>query len=230
MDHMAHQEFIYKNALKNTSSYPFIQKCVPIDRFFVRPIASLIVRMVYRTSVTPNQLTFSSFVIGIVAGLTYLGGRPLYFALGGTLALISMILDSADGMLARAKNMSSRYGAFLDLFMDRVVDFVVLGGITWGLYLFSRDWRYLVFGLLTIALYFLQTSLFYLINNYQGHGKLGEAAEAKSMAVFILFLLSLFGRLDAILATVFLMACLSTLVKTIRAFRWGKNQSSDLDP
>ena len=226
---MAHQEFNYKNSLKNTTSYPFIQKYVPIDRFIILPLASLVVRMVYRTSITPNQLTFSSFVIGIISGLTYLGGQPLFFALGGTLALISLILDCADGMLARAKNMSSRYGAFLDLFMDRVVDFVVLGGITWGLYFLSRDWRHLVFGFLTIALYFLQTSLFYLINNYQAHGKLGEAAEAKIMAVFILFLLSLIGRLDAILATVFVMACISTIIKTIRAFRWGKNQSSNFD-
>ncbi len=224
---MVPTEYDFQNSMKNVRSYPFLHTYFPVDRYIVRPLAALVVRAVYRTAVTPNQLTLCSFVLGLAAGLVFLGGEILYFRLGGVLALISTVFDCADGMLARAKNMGSRYGAFLDLFLDRIVDFVVLVGISRGLYTYTQDQRYLVFGLLTVALYFLQSSLFYLINSYLGHGRLGEAGEAKVLAGFLIFVLSLLGRLEAILAAVFLMGFISTIAKLIRIFRWGKDQSVD---
>ncbi|MCJ7484545.1 MAG: hypothetical protein MUQ25_00060, partial [Candidatus Aminicenantes bacterium] len=61
--------FEYQKALKNVSSYPFVHKYLPIDRFIIRPPASLIARAVFKTSVTPNQLTVCSFLFSLVAGL-----------------------------------------------------------------------------------------------------------------------------------------------------------------
>ncbi len=215
----------FKNSLKKVDSYPFVQRYVPIDRFFIRPAAALIVRLVYKTSLTPNQLTFCSFLLGFAAACVYLGGRPLFFVVGGILVMLSMIFDCADGMLARAKNMSSRFGAFLDLFLDRIADFTVLIGISTGFSLYTRDLSYLVFGLLTTGLYFLQVALYYLENIYKGDGKLGEAAEAKGIAAFVIFLLSLFGRLDAILLAVFVFSFISFSSKVIRIARLSRGQS-----
>jgi CDP-L-myo-inositol myo-inositolphosphotransferase len=223
---MAPPRYEYRNSLKSVSSYPFIRKYLPVDRLIVRPLASVIVRMVYRSSVTPNQLTVISFVIGVAAGLVYLGSRPRAFVIAGILVLVSLVFDCADGMLARAKNMSSRYGAYLDLFFDRIVDFVVLAGISWGFSRYTQDRRILIFGLLTMALYFLQVSLYYLTESYKGQGRLGESAEAKVLVSFLIFLLSLFGRLDVILAGIFLMGCISPVIKIINVFREGKDQTA----
>ncbi len=156
----------FQRSMKNVSSYPFIHKYLPFDRYFIRPPAALLVKAVFKTSVTPNQLTICSFLFGLTAGVLYLGGSYAYFAAAGSLALVSTIFDAADGMLARGRGQTSRYGAFLDLFLDRIADFVVLAGATFGYYRHTQSLRFLVFGLVTIGLYFLQVSLYYINNLY----------------------------------------------------------------
>jgi CDP-L-myo-inositol myo-inositolphosphotransferase len=215
--------FEYQKALKTVASYPFVHKYLPIDRLFIRPPASLIVRAVFKTSVTPNQLTVCGFLFSLVAGVAFFLGKPAFFTLGGVLAMISMIFDCADGMLARAKNMTSRYGAFLDIFLDRIADFVVLLGASFGYSKFTGDSRILVFGLLTIALYFLQVSLYYINIIYTRSERSGEGAEAKSLAVFLIFVFSLLHRPDGFLLGIFLLGFFGTVIKLIRFLRKGRD-------
>lgn len=217
--------FEYQRSLKTVRSYPFIHRYLPVDRYLVRPPASLIVRAVFGTRLTPNHLTLTSFFLALVAGLVYTVGHPPFFALGGTLAMLSTIFDNADGMLARAKNMATRYGAFLDLFLDRIADFAVLAGVTFGLYRSSGDPRVLILGLMTIGLYFLQVSLYYLNNIYMGLANNGEGAEAKNLAVFLIFVLSVAGWPLGILVAVGLMASAGTVIKLVRFLRKGRDPS-----
>ena len=209
--------------MKRVSSYPFLHKYLPADRYLIRPPASLIVKAVFKTQITPNQLTWTSLVFALLAAMAYLGGRPVFFALGGCLTLVSTIFDAADGMLARAKNMTSRYGAYLDLFLDRVADFVVMIGATIGYFRYSRSYAFLIFGLVTVGLYFLQLGLYYINLLYTRAEKNGEGAEAKSLAVCYIFVVSVLGRPDAILAGIFLMALSGTVIKLVRFLRKGRD-------
>ncbi len=209
--------------MKRVSSYPFLHKYLPADRYLIRPPASLIVKAVFRTDITPNQLTGTSLVFALLAALAFSGGRPLFFALGGCLTLVSTIFDAADGMLARAKNMTSRYGAYLDLFLDRIADFLVMIGATIGYFKYSRSYAFLIFGLVTVGLYFLQLGLYYINLLYSRAEKNGEGAEAKSLAVCYIFVVSLLGRPDAILAGIFLMALSGTVIKLVRFLRKGRD-------
>ena len=45
---------------------------------------------------------------------------------------LPMVLDGLDGEVARRKNMKSKYGAFLDTMMDRVVDTTVVLGVAYS--------------------------------------------------------------------------------------------------
>jgi CDP-L-myo-inositol myo-inositolphosphotransferase len=216
-------EFDFRRSMKQVSSYPFLHKFLPADRYLIRPPASLVVKAVFKTEVTPNQLTGTSLVLALLAALAYSGGRPVFFALGGCLTLVSTIFDAADGMLARAKNMTSRYGAYLDLFLDRIADFVVMMGATIGYYKYSRSSAFLIFGLVTIGLYFLQLGLYYINLLYTRAEKNGEGAEAKSLAAVYIFVVSIFGRPDAILAAIFLMALSGTVIKLARFLRKGRD-------
>jgi len=222
----AEERFDYRKSLKTVKSYPFLHKYFPIDRLIVRPCAALVVRAVYRTSLTPNHLTLMSFFLALAAGLVYTAGRPAYFIIGGCLSMLSAIFDNADGQLARAKNMTSRYGAFLDLFLDRIADFIVLAGITFGLYRQTADPRILMLGLGTIGLYFLQVSLYYLNNIYTGAAKNGEGAEAKNLAVFAILVFSVVGWPIGVLFGVGLMAVVGTIVKLISFLRKGKDPAA----
>lgn len=137
--------------------------------------------------------------------------------------MLSAIFDNADGMLARAKGMTSRYGAFLDLFLDRIADFAVLAGVSFGLYSSTADPRVLMLGLLTVGLYLLQVGLYYLNNIYSGVNLNGEGAEAKNLAVFIILVFSLAGWPLGILVAVFAMGFLGTVIKLIRFLRKGRD-------
>jgi phosphatidylglycerophosphate synthase len=122
-------------------------------------------------------------------------------------------------MLARSKNMTSRYGAFLDLFLDRIADFAVMAGASYGYSIYTGNVRFLVFGFVTIGLYFLQLVLYYINNVYTRSEKSGEGAEAKSLAVVLIFLFSIAGRPDGFLAGIFLMAVTGTIIKLVRFLR-----------
>ncbi len=93
----------------------------PVNLWLHRPLAYAIVAALYQTPVTPNQITLASMIIGIAAGVCWLVGGPWLVILGGALLWASSILDGADGILARAKQIQSDVGRALDGTADAVV-------------------------------------------------------------------------------------------------------------
>jgi hypothetical protein len=105
-----------------------------INTYILRPTAGLFVRILYTTSVTPNQVTIAAIAIGACAAVFYAIGDRFYTALAGILVTLKDLLDSADGQLARAKNLYSRRGRFIDSIGDFVVDVLIFGAITLTLF------------------------------------------------------------------------------------------------
>jgi len=104
-----------------------------INTYLLRPIAGLLVRLLYPTSISPNQVTIASIVAGLAAALGYLQASPLAFVCAGLLVTLKDLLDSVDGQLARAREQYSRIGRFLDSIGDFIVDAAVFGAIGWTL-------------------------------------------------------------------------------------------------
>ncbi len=94
-------------------------------RVLVRPLA--------RTRVTPNHLTTTRLLTGLGAAAAFAVGGDLWIRAGVALFVISMLLDRADGELARLSAKSSRFGQLYDIFADAVCDTSVLAGIGIGL-------------------------------------------------------------------------------------------------
>lgn len=122
--------FLYKKSLKSES----LHADELINVVLLRPIASLIVWILYPTRVTPNQVTMAAILIGIGSAVAYAKGSPGGIVIGGFLILLKDILDDADGQLARAKQLYSRRGRFLDSIGDVVVNLFVFTAITLTLY------------------------------------------------------------------------------------------------
>ncbi len=215
----------FEQSLKHVQAYPFVHKYLPFERFLIRPPAFLVVRALHKTSVTPNQLTYLSFAIGIAAGLAYLGGTHAWFTAAGVLVMISSVFDCADGQLARVKNLSSRFGAHLDLFLDRVTDFAVVTGLVLGWYRHTRGVFLLAFGLATCAAYFLEVCLYYLINAYKGVQKTGEAAETRGVAITMIFVTSLVARLDGMIYALAVYSFSNVFIKVVRFIRMGRSEA-----
>ena len=85
----------------------------PVNVWLHRPLAYAFVALVYRTPLTPNQVTLLAMIFGLAAGSLWLVGSPTLMLVGGVLLWTSSILDGADGILARAKQMQSELGRAL---------------------------------------------------------------------------------------------------------------------
>jgi phosphatidylglycerophosphate synthase len=75
---------------------------------------------------TPNQYTYLSGVFALV-GLWFMFKTDLVWAI--VFFLIAAGLDFVDGAVARAKNMSSKVGAYLDTVFDRYVEGIIFFGM-----------------------------------------------------------------------------------------------------
>ncbi|MGI4748577.1 MAG: CDP-alcohol phosphatidyltransferase family protein [Janthinobacterium lividum] len=94
----------------------------------VRPI----VRVAARTHVTPNQVTTMRLISGLTAAVIFAAGTYWWMFLGGLVFLLSMLLDRADGELARQTNQMSPAGYRYDLISDCVVSITTFVGIGIG--------------------------------------------------------------------------------------------------
>ena len=75
---------------------------------------------------TPNQYTYLSGIFALV-GLWFMMSQDLVWAT--VFFLIAAGLDFVDGAVARAKNMSSKVGAYLDTVFDRYVEGIIFFGM-----------------------------------------------------------------------------------------------------
>jgi phosphatidylglycerophosphate synthase len=173
----------------------FLGRFVPVNRLLNRPAASLLVRAVHGTRITPDQLTYTAFAIGLAAAACFAEGSRTVVIIGALLTQLSSIVDCADGMLARARHTSSARGATLDLLCDRVNEFFLLAGIAAG---FGRTGRpgLAMLGLLALGLYFLETTVFYVVQHAVG-AAMGETGEMRALLLLAMCLFGLAGRLDA---------------------------------
>lgn len=105
-----------------------------INTYLIRPLAGLVVRFLFHTPITPNVVTGTAIVTGLLSAAIYTNGSATHVVIAGLLITLKDILDSADGQLARAREQYSRAGRFLDSIGDVVVNFMVLGGITFTLF------------------------------------------------------------------------------------------------
>src|SRR5262245_59422827 len=93
----------------------------PVNLWVHRPLAYAFVALVFRTSITPNQITLLALLVGFAASACWFIGTPDMMFWGGALLWSSAILDGADGILARAKQLFSDLGRALDGAADMIV-------------------------------------------------------------------------------------------------------------
>ena len=102
-----------------------------ISKHLNRKLSLPVARLLARTAITPNQVTWVAFGIAVLSFVAFIFGQNI---VAGLLVQLSSIADGVDGSLARLKGMSSTFGGFLDSVLDRYADaLVVLGLILWSL-------------------------------------------------------------------------------------------------
>ncbi|HNQ79785.1 MAG TPA: CDP-alcohol phosphatidyltransferase family protein [Candidatus Aminicenantes bacterium] len=102
------------------------------DLFLFRPLAFLLVKAIYRTSLTPNQLSVFSMVLGVAAGILLGTGGPAAAVVVVVLLFLSVVVDCADGQLARLKKNGTHMGRVVDGAIDYVVGAAMYLGLGFG--------------------------------------------------------------------------------------------------
>lgn len=93
-----------------------------------------IVRALMVLRIHPNHLTFLGFVMSILVAYAFARGR---FGLAGVILIVAGLFDMVDGMVARALNAETPFGAFFDSIMDRYSDLIIYLGLI--IYYGSQD-------------------------------------------------------------------------------------------
>jgi len=100
-----------------------------ISRTINRKFSLPATKVLSKTAITPNQVTFISFLAALAAAACFILQQPLP---GGLLAQLASIIDGIDGEIARLKFLKSSYGSLFDSILDRYADFLIVTGMAWS--------------------------------------------------------------------------------------------------
>jgi len=99
---------------------------IDIRRNLAYRITDPVVRILSKSGITPNALTFINLALNIIAAYVIATG---HFLLGGILVLVAGLFDLLDGALARFTKQTTRFGAILDSVVDRISEAAILCGL-----------------------------------------------------------------------------------------------------
>ncbi|MCQ9207759.1 MAG: NTP transferase domain-containing protein, partial [Omnitrophica bacterium] len=137
----------------------------PVSRYLNRPISTRISKLLLKTNITPNQISFYSFLIAMAgAGLLFFGNITCLIA-SGILVQMASIVDGCDGEIARLKYQESDYGAWFDACLDRYADAFIFFGLSYYAFLSGAGiWAWII-GFLAMIGSFINS---YTADKYDG--------------------------------------------------------------
>ncbi len=115
-----------------------------------RPLAESLVRVLVKTSITPNQITTIGILISIVAGFFFALGELKYLIIGAILTQVVLISDMVDGKVARYKKLGTKFGEWYDCVANKIFKYILFLGATIGAYQISGEPLILIIGSVAI--------------------------------------------------------------------------------
>jgi phosphatidylglycerophosphate synthase len=102
-----------------------------VSRTLNRPVSIAMSSFFATTPITPNQLTFLTFLFALLGAWLV---ASQWFVLGTLTLQFASILDGCDGEVARLKYQSSKLGAWLDTVLDDISNVAFAVGMGYGLF------------------------------------------------------------------------------------------------
>ena len=100
--------------------------------FVLRKISPIVTKFAIKKNWTPNQITVTSLIVALVVALFFATGWWPLMILGAIGVQASIIIDCADGEVARFTGVSSQRGAWLDAATDRIKEYALYAGLVFG--------------------------------------------------------------------------------------------------
>jgi phosphatidylglycerophosphate synthase len=109
---------------------------IPLDQ----RLASILVRPLAKTPVTPNQITAFSLVLSLAGAGLFAWGDGAAIHWGAGVFMISRFIDHMDGELARLTGQTSRFGYFFDGIVGVIAYAALFIGMGIGLWRGGELW------------------------------------------------------------------------------------------
>jgi CDP-L-myo-inositol myo-inositolphosphotransferase len=123
------------------------------SKLFTRKLSRVLTFLLLKVDahVTPNKVSLFSFELAVLACVLFLYDAYVWRIIGVLLLQLSFAFDCSDGEISRIKNLSSKYGAWLDSVLDRFKEVLMLGSMTisWYLHVQHEAWV-LIIGFMAI--------------------------------------------------------------------------------
>ena len=198
-----------------------------MDRLITRFISRQLTRVLLKTSLTPNQITFLSLLIGLGSAWCFYQGTFFSGITGALLLLVSAWVDCTDGEIARLKFMETSWGARFDIYCDNIVHFSVFFSIGMGLFFATGNSLYILYGGLAVfgslVAFMILSSCIVKKKQAAEQGEISETNLADQMAnrdfTYFLLVMACIERLDifilltAVGANIFAIYLLYTTIR-----------------
>jgi len=187
----------------------------PVSKWLNRPISIQFSKHLVDYDISPNQISFVSFLLSVLAAGLFALGNYWLLALGGIIAQFASIIDGSDGEVARLKYLSSDYGGWFDAVLDRYADAFLLFGLTW--YVYSQDlsqWA-LVIGFIAIIGSFM---LSYTADKYDNlmNSRIKKGIRmGRDIRVFLIFLGAIFNQAYLVLIVIAVLMNYETIRRIV---------------
>jgi phosphatidylglycerophosphate synthase len=108
----------------------------PLGRFWALAPARLLAHSLRHTLVRPNAITLASAGALFTAAVVVAAGHASLAArlMTACLLALALILDTADGHLARLQGTASAFGRWLDVVLDETGDVALHAAVAWAVY------------------------------------------------------------------------------------------------
>jgi phosphatidylglycerophosphate synthase len=122
----------------------------PLGKYWAFPLADRLAERLCATSIRPNALTVACAGLMLSsAGLIAAGAESWPGRLSVALCLsIALVLDTADGRLARLQGTASGLGRWLDQVLDELADLALHAAIAWAAFVSDGRPMWLLLGIL----------------------------------------------------------------------------------
>ena len=196
----------------------------PVSRYLNRPISTRITRHLLRTDITPNYVSFFSFILAMLGAFLFFSGGYINLVIGAILAQVSSVIDGCDGEIARLKFQVTEFGGWFDAVLDRYADAFLLFGLTYYAYFTNMNFSVLFIGFLAIIGTFMNS---YTADKYDGlmKRKLGQGKHyfrmGRDVRIFIIFLGALINQPLLILVFIALLMNAENIRRIVVLYKNG---------
>ncbi len=198
----------------------------PVSKYLNRRLSLRITKYLVNTDITPNKISFFSFLMSLIASFNFFLGKYMYLLLGAILAQISSIIDGCDGEIARLKFQSTKFGAWFDAILDRYSDGFLLFGLTIYAYLSHKSLPVLFTGFMAIIGSFVNSYMAdkydqFMIKEFVKVNKSVPIRIGRDIRIMIIFIGAI---LNQVFLTLLFMALLMNLENIRRILIIYQNQ------